>query len=322
MTQQIRHSFLSIVGVLQTPHNIRELPAWLTGLHAELLANFSDFEFVIVNNHLDQALVDAAIRPLPEALRQNIFLLNLSTRTGRDNALLAGLDRANGDYVAVFEFDFVHKPELVTRMWEKSREHFDIVYLRARERRQPFLQRLLYRAFYGIMRRYSGLRLDPRAHHTRLISRRALNSLLRLRENSHYLKAIYALVGYNTTAIDVEEPLFPDAGTSWGEQFRASLVAVTSFTTFLRSLMLWIFLFSCVVAGTAVFNAVKVKLTRVDIFGDYQDALSGWAFLVVIISVFFAITCLNLYVMSIYLSNIYTEIKNRPPYILESVKRY
>ncbi|MFN8303716.1 MAG: glycosyltransferase [Saprospiraceae bacterium] len=319
---QIRHSFLSVVGVLQTPHNIRELPAWLNGLFAELSANFSDFEFVIVNNHLDQALVDAAIRPLPELLRQNIFLLNLSARTPRDNALLAGLDRANGDYVVVFEFDFVQKPALLTQMWEKSREHFDIVYLRARERRLPFYQRLLYRFFYGIMRRYSGLRLDPRAHHSRLISRRALNSLLRLRENSHYLKAIYALVGYNTTAIDVEEPILPDAGTSWGEQFRASLVAVTSFTTFLRSLMLWIFLFSCLVAAVAVFNAVKVKLTRVDIFGDYQEVLSGWAFLVVLMSVFFAITCLNLYVMSIYLSNIYTEIKNRPPYILESVKRY
>jgi len=255
-------------------------------------------------------------------LRQNIFLLNLSARTPRDNALLAGLDRANGDYVVVFEFDFVQKPALLTQMWEKSREHFDIVYLRARERRLPFYQRLLYRFFYGIMRRYSGLRLDPRAHHSRLISRRALNSLLRLRENSHYLKAIYALVGYNTTAIDVEEPILPDAGTSWGEQFRASLVAVTSFTTFLRSLMLWIFLFSCLVAAVAVFNAVKVKLTRVDIFGDYQEVLSGWAFLVVLMSVFFAITCLNLYVMSIYLSNIYTEIKNRPPYILESVKRY
>ena len=113
---QIRHSFLSVVGVLQTPHNIRELPAWLNGLFAELSANFSDFEFVIVNNHLDQALVDAATRPLPELLRQNIFLLNLSARTPRDNALLAGLDRANGDYVVVFEFDFVQKPALLTQM--------------------------------------------------------------------------------------------------------------------------------------------------------------------------------------------------------------
>lgn len=318
----LRHSFLTIIGVLQTHRNLRELPDWLSGLYAELSGNFTDFEFVVVNNHQDEAAIDEAIRPLPEALRQHVFLLNLSAPVGRDNALLAGLDRANGDYVVIFEFDFVEKPALVTQLWEKSQAHFDVVYLRARERRLPWTHRLLYRMFYGIMRRYSGLRLDPRAHHSRIISRRALNSLLRLRENSRYLKAIYALVGYNTAWLDVPEPLLPEAGASFGEQFRGSLVAITSFTTFLRSLLLWIFLASCLVAGVAIFNAVKVKFTQVDIFGDYQEAVSGWAFLVVLMSVFFAITCLNLYVMSIYLSNIYTELKNRPPYIIESVKRY
>jgi hypothetical protein len=172
------------------------------------------------------------------------------------------------------------------------------------------------------MRRYSGLQLDPLAHHSRLISRRALNSLLRLRENSHYLKAIYALVGYNTSFLEVEVPLQPEPGASLGAQFRNSLVAVTSFTTFLRSLLLWIFLGSVLVAGVTIYNAVKVRLTNIDIFGDHHETLSGWAFLVVLISIFFAITCLNLYIMSIYLSNIYTELKNRPPYIIESVKRY
>lgn len=318
-----RPSFLSIVGVLQSPRNLRELAPWLKGLHAELSTQFTDFEFILVNNHLDQREIDAEIRPLPEALRQHVFLLNLSTPVNRDNALLAGLDRANGDYTIIFEFDFAENPELVTELWERSQAGtFDIVYLRARERRLPIALRGLYSVFYGIMRRYSGLRLDPRAHHSRLISRRALNSLLRLRENSRYLKAIYALVGYNTAWIDVEEPLYPDSGASFGEQFRTSLVAITSFTSFLRSLLLWIFLFSCLVAGIAVFNAIKVKLSQVDIFGDHQEALSGWAFLVVLMSVFFAITCLNLYVMSIYLSNIYSELKNRPLYIIESVKRY
>jgi hypothetical protein len=318
----IKQSFLSIVGVVQSHRDVRVLGRWLTGLHAELAANFSDYEFVLVNNQGDLAAVDEAIRPLPEALRKHIFLLNLSAPVGRDNALLAGLDRANGDYTVIFEFDFSDEPGLVTRLWEKSQEQYDIVYLRGRSRRLPLAQRLLYRLFYGIMQRYSGLRLDPRAHHSRLISRRALNSLLRLRENSRYLKAIYALVGYRTTWLDVGQPIYPEAEASFGAQFRASLVAITSFTTFLRSLLLWIFLLSCLVAGVAIFNAVKVRLTNVDIFGEHHETLSGWAFLVVLMSVFFAITCLNLYVMSVYLSNIYSELKNRPLYIIESVKRY
>ena len=318
----MHHSFLSIIGVIQSNRQIRELGPWLGGLYAELNERFSDYEFVVVNNHCDQAAIDEVVRPLPETLRKNVFLLNLSAPVNRDNALLAGLDRANGDYAVIFEFDFTGSPELVTQLWEKSQSGFDIVYLRARERRLPWAHRWMYGLFYGILQRYSNLRIDPHAHHTRIISRRALNSLLRLRENSRYLKAIYSLVGYNTAAIDVEQPLFPEPDATFGHQFRASLVAITSFTTFLRSLLLWIFLFSCFVAGTAVVNAVKVKVTNVDIFGEYHQTVSGWAYLVVIISIFFAITCLNLYVMSIYLSNIYSEIKNRPLYIIESVKRY
>ncbi len=322
MHSSVRQSFLSIVGVLQSQHDVRQLAAWLAGLYGELSANFSHFEFVLVNNGCDIDSMETSIRPLPEDLRKNIFLLNLSTKVNRDNAILAGLDRANGDYTAVFEFDFAEKPALVTQMWELAQKGKDIVYLRAKERRLSLAQRLLYKIFYYILSRYSQLRIDPWAHHTRLISRRALNSLLRLRENSRYLKANYALVGYSTASIPVAEPLHPDQALSFGEQFRTALVAVTSFTTFLRSLLLWIFMFSVLVAVVAIFNAVKVKLTNVDIFGEHVESLSGWAFLVVLISVFFALTCLILYVMSIYLSNIYSEIKNRPLYIIESVRRF
>ncbi len=318
----MHHSFLSIIGILQSSRQVRELGPWLTALYDELNGQFTDFEFVLVNNHCDLSAIDAVLQPLPEDLRKNVFLLNLSAPVSRDNALLAGLDRANGDYAVVFEFAFAQNPNLITRMWEMSQTGYDIVYLRAPERRLPWAYRVLYHLFYGILHRYSNLRIDTRAHHTRTISRRALNSLLRLRENSHYLKAIYALVGYNTTALDVDQALEAEPDTSFGEQFRTALIAITSFTTFLRSLLWWIFVSSCLVAGLAIFNAIKVRLTNVDIFGEHHQAVSGWAYLVVMISVFFAITCLNLYIMSIYLSNIYSEIKNRPLYIIESVKRY
>jgi glycosyltransferase involved in cell wall biosynthesis len=315
-------AFISIIGVVQTHAQSTYLAQWLTNLHEVVRERFTHYELVLVNNHCDAAVLDGIISRQPEALRKLVFMLNLSAPVSRDNAMLAGLDRANGDYCVVFEFDFREKPELIDALWAKAQEGFDIVYLRGPSHRLSWLRSLLQSVFYGIMARYSGLRLDRSAHHTRIISRRALNSLLRLRERSHYLKANYALVGYNTTAIDVPQPVYPEPGARLSAQFRSALVAVTSYTTFLNSLLLWIFLVSVLIAGVSIFNAVKVKLTQVDIFGDYQETLSGWAFLVVMVSSFFAITCLNLYVMSIYLSNIYTELKNRPPYIIESVRRF
>ncbi len=318
----MRQSFLTIIGVIHTHQDVEILALWLRGLYAELSAHFSDFEFVLINNHSDRRAIDAALEPLPQMLRQNVFLLNLSAPVSRDNAIMAGLDRANGDYAVVFEFAFADSPHLVHTLWQKAQEGFDIVYLRASQRRLPWYYRLLYGLFYGILHRYSNLRLDARAHHTRIISRRALNSLLRLRENSHYLKALYAIVGYNTAAVDVAQPLEPQPGTTFSEQFKSALVAITSFTSFLSALLGWVFLFSCVIAAVAIANAVKVRLTNVDFLGQYHETVPGWAYLVVLMSAFFAVTCLNLYLMSVYLANIYREIKNRPLYIIESVKRY
>ena len=86
--------------------------------------------------------------------------------------------------------------------------------------------------------------------------------------------------------------------------------------------MLLIFLGSFLFLIGVIANALKVKFTETDLLGNPAIADSGWTFLVILIAIFFAVTTLNLYIMSIYLSNIYTEMKQRPPYIIESVQRF
>lgn len=315
------NSFLSVVVVVHDEAEAKQLPRLLQQLFGVVQPHFSDFEFVIVNNLAGRSL-DEFVEPLPDALKHQVYVLNLSQVTPWNHAVVAGLDRANGDYTLIFEFAFITCPEVVLELMARARKGFDIVYLRARRRVAGWRTGLGYKLFYWILKRYSSLQIDELAHNTRLISRRALNSLLRLRENLRYMKAIYSIVGYRTTAIPTDVPLKPDPHSSFREKLHNSLVAITSFTTFLRTLLFWIFIFSIVLLLVVIFNAIKVKMTNVDIFGIYHETVSGWPFLVVLISVFFAITCLNLFIMSIYLSNIYYEIKHRPLYLIESIKRY
>ncbi len=246
----------------------------------------------------------------------------MSAATDRNHAIVAGLDRANGDYTVIFELSFYQRPEIILELFQKTQEQYDIVYLKTSSRKRKGIQKPFVRLFYAILKHYSSLKVDENAHDTRIISRRALNSLLKLRENLRYMKAIYSIVGYNTTFIEVEDPTPIEVREPFSERFRTSLVAITSFTTFLRSLLLWIFIFSSLFLLGVIVNALSVKFLKVDLFGTQHDALPGWTFLVILISVFFAITCLNLYIMSIYLSNIYQEIKQRPLYIIESIKRF
>ncbi|MEQ8704688.1 MAG: glycosyltransferase [Phaeodactylibacter sp.] len=316
------NSFVTVVCVLEHTHELRLLSDYLRNTYAVVHEHFTDFEFIVVNNN-PEASADDTINELPDELKHNVYLLNLSRTTNRNHAILAGLDRSNGDYTVIFDFDFYQKPELILQLFERSREESaDIVYMRAKQRQTGAYFRPFYSLFYFILRRYSSLEVDKMAHNTRIISRRALNSLLRLRENLRYMKAIYSIVGYRTSFLETEEPLHGREQESFGERFRTSLIAITSFTTFLRSLLLWIFLFSLVFLIGVIANALKVKFTGVDLFGSAGEPYPGWTFLVILIAIFFATTCLNLYIMSIYLSNIYNEIKQRPLYILESIKRF
>ncbi len=317
----MQNAFVSIIGVVNTRQEAQQLGVYLQNVYAVVVTNFRDFELIIVNNSMYEKEINDTLKSLDEPVRKNVFLLNLSAIVNKNHAMLAGLDRSNGDYTIIFEFDFLHNAHLINELYLKTQEHFDIVYLRAKTR-EVGSQSIFYSLFYYILRKYSDLQVDEKAHNTRIISRRALNSLLRLRENLRYMKAIYAIVGYKNASIDVEQPLTKDLNESFAERFRTSMIAITSFTNFLRSVLLWIFIFSLLFLIVVISNTLMVKFAGHDLFGKEQQAISGWAFTVVLMSVFFAITCLNLYIMSIYLSNIYNEIKQRPLYIIESIKRF
>ena len=314
------NTFVSVVCVVNSSLDLPKLKPYFEAIHPVCSSSFSDYEYIIVNNvpGLD---ISEQITGLADEIKHAIYLISLSSRVDKNNALLAALDRSNGDYTIIFDWEHTKRPELITELFEHTRAGNDIVYLRAKQKQVKWRFRIFYHIFHFIIRHFSSLKIDEYAFDTRIISRRALNSLLRLRENLRYMKAIYSLVGYRTAYIEIDDIVLKEEG-SFKERFSTSLVAVTSFTTFLRSLLLWIFIFSFLFLIGVVINALKVKFTGVDLFGNVGEALGGWTFLVVLISVFFAITFLNLYIMSIYLSNIYNEIKQRPLYLIESVRRF
>lgn len=316
----MNQTFLSVVLVLQNADDLDHLKKGLILLGGHLQKHFSDYEIILVNNRAG-VVPKSDLEALPFSERKNIYLINLSSRSNPNYATLAGLDRANGDYTVLLEFQFIEK-NWVEKLYQKTQEGFDLVYLRAQNVTSYGSNNLFRKLFYAILKNYSEVRIDPFAHETRIISRRALNSLLRIREDLRFMKPVYSIIGYRSAFLQTEVPLPDFSNVSFREQFRTSLVAITSFTNFLRSVAFWIFGFSCFAVLGVIINAFKVKFTNYDLFGIYHEALSGWAFTVVIISVFFMITSLNFYIVCIYLSNIYQEIKKRPLYIIESVERF
>jgi hypothetical protein len=306
-------SFISLVTILHTKDDLDKLKSSFHDMHRTLQVNFKDFEIIIINNTIDQSIT-GTIDLFEAEVKKGIYLIHLSKVTEPNNAILAGLDQANGDYVVFLESQFYNTPSLILTLYGKTQENNDIVYLRSATNPGGLMRKIALKLFIKIMHRYSSIKMDAQAFDSRIISRRAINSVLR------YMKAIYSLVGYKSSYIQVDNQF--ETSVSFSGELKMYVTAITSFTNFLQVVLRWIFILSMILFLITTANAVMVKLLGFDIIGNPQKEVTGWAFTVILISLTFSILCMILYVMSIYLENIYREIKQRPLYIVESVKRF
>lgn len=103
---------------------------------------------------------------------------------------------------------------------------------------------------------------------------------------------------------------------------KSALYALTSFTDILSVVVGWSVLLSMCIGFLAVSNAITVKLFGVDLLLQERAQVPGWAFLVVFQSTMFTLLFGVLYILSIYLTAINAEVRKKPLYFVESLKRF
>ena len=90
------------------------------------------YEFLVVDDGSTDA-TRSLVRDYA-ATRGNVGYVFLSRNFGKERAMLAGLDRANGDAAVIIDADMQDPPELIPGMVALWREGYDDVYARRRSR--------------------------------------------------------------------------------------------------------------------------------------------------------------------------------------------
>lgn len=310
--------FISVVGLIHSDKHL--LKEYIINAYKTLKNNFADFEIIIVNNRVIPDVRDV-IRDINRDILKSVITINLSRKVDLNNAIIAGLDRANGDYTVALDMDFSKNPDIIVDLYRKTQRNIDIVYLKYKKRKISLLHFIFFKIFYFIINNYSDIKIDIETHWNCIISRRALNSLLKIRERMRYMKGIYSLIGYNQDFLEVDIPQSMSK-QKFSELFKTAIVAIFSFTDVINRLLIGIFILSIIFCIGISSNALMVKLFGYDIFGTPQHQVPGWTFLVIFLSIMFALLFFVLYLFSIYLNNINNEIKQRPLYIIESIQRF
>lgn len=319
------NAFISIITLVIPDEQY--ISRYLLNVHKVLKENFLDYEIILVNNGFAADLIAKASEHLDKDIKKDITVINLAKSTYSDNAIMSGMDRANGDYTVIFDMDLYSKAELITALYKKTQENFDIVYLQYRDRRLPFLKKLYYKAFYYVMNKYSTLNMDINEHNCRIISRRALNSIIKIRENLRYMRGTFSFVGYNTASLEADIPVeiachAYDETTfqSDNPSFRSALIAIFSFTNLVSRVIMAVFTAAIFFSLFFTADAIMIKIAGVDLFGDPRES-TPTGYLIILVAFLFSLLFFILFIFSVYLTNLNREIKHRPEYFIKSIQR-
>jgi glycosyltransferase involved in cell wall biosynthesis len=269
------------------------------------------WEALYVNDGSRDATL-AVLRQMREADR-HVAIVNLSRNFGKEVATTAGLDHARGQAIVVIDADLQDPPEVIPDLVTAWREGFDMVYAQRRERHgDTTVKRATAALFYRMMQRMGRVPLPPNAGDFRLMSRRAVDALLRMREHHRFMKGLFAWIGFPTRAVLYDRAPRHAGETKWNywKLWNFALEGITSFTV--MPLKVATYLGLAVALFAAIYGGVIVVRTL--LFGT---SVPGYPSLMAVVLFLGGAQLMTLGVIGEYLGRVFNETKNRPLYFVE-----
>ena len=273
--------------------------------------DYLDFELIFVDDGSRDKTLEI-LRSLAES-DSRVKYISFSRNFGKEAAMFAGLEHARGDYAAVMDADLQDPPALLEQMYQAvTREGYDSAATRRVTRKgEPPIRSFFARMFYRIINKMADVEIVDGARDFRLMNRKFLNALLELRERNRFSKGLFGWVGFKTKWLEFENVERVAGETKWSfwKLFKYSIEGIVAFTTAPLTVASVMGFFMCTLALCSTVFIVIRKL----IFGD---PVSGWASTASIITFIGGIQLFFMGVFGQYLAKAYTEIKNRPIYIV------
>ena len=230
--------------------------------------------------------------------------------------MLAGLEAARGDYLAVMDVDLQDPPELLQQMLDAIiNEGYDCVAARRVTRKgESPIRSFFARGFYKLINKISETEIVDGVRDYRLMTRRFVDAVLSMKEYNRFSKGLFSWVGFNTKLIEFEN-VPRAAGTTKWSFFKLFVYAIDGVVGFSTAPLAISSLFGIIFFLIAILGMVFVIVRRA-IFGD---PVSGWASTVCIILFVSGIQLFCVSILGQYMAKAYLETKRRPVYIVKEV---
>ena len=271
-----------------------------------------EYELILVND----GSKDNTLKTIKEIADKDhkVKFISFSRNFGKESALYAGLKNSTGNYIAVMDADLQDPPSLLPKMIETLETgDYDIIGTRRISRDgEPPIRSFFARQFYKLFNFVSKIDLVDGARDFRLMTKQVAEAIIELEEYNRFSKGIFNWVGFNTKWIEYKNIERIDGETSWSfiGLFKYSIEGILSFTT---TPLIISTIFGTLISLTAFIVIIYIVIKTL----LYGNPVQGWASTISIILLLGGIQLLSIGILGQYIGKTYTEIKNRPIFIIK-----
>lgn len=301
-----------VLSVVVPAYNEQEvLPEFQRRMLATLRGLGCAYEIVYVNDGSRDTTLEVMHRLRAEDAC--VSVVDLSRNFGKEIALTAGLDQAVGDAIVAIDADLQDPPELIPELVRQWQAGYDMVYARRTVRDgEGWFKKLTAKLFYRLVRRLTRIDMPADTGDFRLLSRRALDALLRLREQHRFMKGLFAWVGFPSVAVPYRRDARFAGTTKWNywKLWNLAVEGLTSFT--IGPLKLATYIGFVVASFGFLYAATIVYRTLL-----HGDPVPGYPSLMVTVLFLGGVQLVAIGTLGEYVGRIFNEVKGRPLYLLK-----
>ncbi|WP_423188662.1 glycosyltransferase family 2 protein [Alkalibacterium sp. f15] len=267
-------------------------------------------EFLFINDGSE----DQTLNKIKEIREKDprVNYVDLSRNFGKELAMLAGFDYADGDAVVVIDGDLQQPPELILEMvkwWDKGYD--DIYAVRVDRKGESKLKKWTSELYYKLIQQMTTEKVYPLAGDFRLLDKKCVAALRELRESERYTKGMYGWIGFKKKQLTYVADERAAGLTKWNfpKLFKLAMDGITSYSTI--PLKVWSYIGFTISFLSFVFLLIEIGKTiflETNVAG-YPTLLAGVLFLG-------GIQLISLGVIGEYLGRVFIETKRRPPYFI------
>jgi glycosyltransferase involved in cell wall biosynthesis len=296
-----------IVPVYNEAENLVPL---LARLRPVLERETQNFEVIFVDDGSSDGGLDEIKRFHAEDPR--LRAVSLSRNFGKEIAIAAGLDAAQGDAVVIMDADLQHPPEVISDFVRFWREGYAVVYGQRRDRdNEGLVKRGFSHLFYELFARLGETQLPEEAGDFRLFDRRAVEALRLLGERARFSKGLYSWIGFKAIGVpfEVGKRVHGKSRYSYRKLLHFAWDGFTSFTTV--PLRIWTYLGVLISLGSVVTGLYFIGEAIV-----VGVKTPGFPTLIVAVTFLAGVQLMSLGMIGEYVGRIFAEVKRRPLYIV------